>query len=271
MLFGERRYRRCEPDRRVVAEMWFSLCLSFFSFFFFSTPSSVFLVQRSVIDWELNCAAEKTACTLLHKTFRVQTEPWDVALVFMGSICDVNPSVKVLFFVTSLEATERTFCLSLSAGEKKMSCWNVKAVGARPHFSQYQPVNTLVWLKGHLPYKSPHAYSSLLLFETLLSESLSVSFIPSFLPLNWRKPASSSYPPSSGPFSSQADLAPSWSKKNKKTKNARLASWKSKKRAKAELKVSCWARWRWSSDPLRALSLLSTLLQQQNSYHLISK
>lgn len=96
----------------------------------------------------------------------------------------------------------------------------VEREGLPAHISQSQPVNTLVRLKGHLPYKSPHTYSSPLLFQSLLSESLSISFIPSFLSLNWRKPASSSHPHSSGlssqllsqPASSsseEAELAPS--------------------------------------------------------------
>lgn len=51
------------------------------------------------------------------------------------------------------------------------------------HLSQYQAVNALVGLKGHLPNKAPHTYSSPLLFKTLLREGLSASFIPSFLPL----------------------------------------------------------------------------------------
>lgn len=99
-------------------------------------------------------------------------------------------------------------------------------------------------LKGDLPYKCPHTYSSLLFFKTLLSESLSASFIPSFLPLNWRKPACSSHPPSSGPsalISTGQLLQEGWA-------SVYLASRKSKVR-KTELKVSCWDGWQ--SDLLK--------------------
>lgn len=84
----------------------------------------------------------------------------------------------------------------LSTGTKKGGgLGDHKGCGSFAHLSQYQPFNTLVGLKGHFSNKPPHTYSSLRFFNTWLNESLSISFIPSFLPLKWRKPASSPYSP----------------------------------------------------------------------------
>lgn len=120
---------------------------------------------------------------------------WHLSFTMSVTSATENLNRTLVLFESSPYATDSSFCcLSRSCcfvhGKREMSCGT-----RRPQIpGPFQPSLRQLTPWSHLKVTSfanlPIHIHPLLLFETLLGESSSVSFIPSFLHPNWRETAS---------------------------------------------------------------------------------